>query len=104
MGIKTLTRNEFDGFKPMRAAGIEALIQEKEWFRDDASNILGAVLFDKTDKDWSFVIMGRDEKGKFRAIELDASIRTQDDARKKLMAKMSELEAKGDTVFPQDDD
>jgi hypothetical protein len=74
MAINSISREEFDAYQPARTPNIEALVEEVEWFADDRGVIIGALARDRTDNDWSFVVLGRDERGAFRAIEFDVSI------------------------------
>ena len=48
-------------------------------------------------------MLGRDERERFRAIDMETSIGTIEEARKILKAKMAKAIASGDTVFPQGD-
>src|SRR5260370_36481633 len=54
--------------------------KETEWWADDQERVLGIVILDLTDQDWSIVILGRDEAGMFRAIDVAISFGTQDEA------------------------
>jgi hypothetical protein len=100
--IKPLTRKQFNKFGPARSSLIEVLTSEEAWYADSAENILGTVLFDKTDKDWGWVMLGRDPKGEFRAIETAASITTREEAAADLIAKMVHVSGSGQKVFEQD--
>ena len=103
MAIKSLTQSQFDAFNPQRAPGVEAIATEKSWFADDAGNVIGTILLDRSDNDWNYVILGRDESGAFRWIEGDSSFQTQELAQEKLIAAMTKLESSGEPVFPQGD-
>ncbi|HEV2294109.1 MAG TPA: hypothetical protein VGR35_09635 [Tepidisphaeraceae bacterium] len=102
MAIRAISRQEFNAKDPTREPLATMLADERGWFADDAGNIVGVVLFDKTDKDWAWVMLGRDPKGKFRAINTNVSLESQEDAQKDLMAKMAEVEKSGETTFEQD--
>ena len=103
MAIKTITKVQFDAFSPARTPMATAIATEKAWFTDDAGNIVGTVMFDQSDKDWNYVILGRDERGALRWIEGDSSFSSQDEAEQRLTAAMSKIEESGKTVFPQGD-
>lgn len=102
MAIKSITQSEFNAFKPSRSPIIAAITEEVEWFADDADTIIGAVIYDKIDSDWSYVILGRDERGSFRCIGGDTTIADRETATTQLRGAMSEVEASGQTVFRQD--
>ena len=95
MGIKNISQDEFDSYEPVRATITRFLVEEIGWYVDTHGNIIGAVLRDRTDNDWGYVILGRDEKGNFRCFDLEASIETEDSARKKLTAAMVKIGASG---------
>ncbi len=80
------------------------LHEEVEWFSDHSCRVLGAVVRDRIDDDWSYVVLGRDEHGIFRAIGLEVSIPDQKTAAECLRLHMMEYLAPGATVFPQGDD
>lgn len=79
----------------------ESIGEEVEWYADDAGNIIGIVVRDRIDNDWLYVIMGRDQEGAFRAFKTDVELPTREEARKQLQEAMREIEASGETVFPQ---
>ena len=103
MAIKRVAKTEFDKCNPARHPIMAKLTTEESWFKDDSGYVIGTVLLDKTDNDWSWVALGRDERGSFRAVEMNASLIDQDTAEKALLAKMTELESSGAKVFPQGD-
>jgi len=41
--------------------------EEVEWVADLLERVLGAVVRDRIDNDWSYAVLGRDEHGIFRA-------------------------------------
>ena len=78
--------------------------EEVEWFSDLLRRVLGTVVRDRIDDDWSYVVLGRDEHGIFRAIDFKVSLPTQETAAEQLGEKMREHLSTGATVFPQGDD
>jgi hypothetical protein len=65
--------------------------REVEWWSDLDEHVLGAVLLDTTDQDWAWVALGRDEKGLFRAIDLEVSIETQRKASPRLRVRLQNM-------------
>jgi hypothetical protein len=102
MAIEEISRHEFDAFSPARSAMVMTIAEEVSWHADTARNIIGAMFLEKTDKDWGFVILGRDPKGEFRAIKVGASIATKKGAKAQLLMEIGKVEESGETVFPQD--
>jgi len=59
-------------------------MQEVAWYADDNERVLGILQFYPDDEDWAFTVLGRDERGMFRAIDLGVSIATRVEAVKQL--------------------
>ena len=53
MGIRVVSRLEFDAYGPARAPESEDIFEETEWFADDAGVVIGLIAMDKSDRDWS---------------------------------------------------
>ncbi|HEY5704614.1 MAG TPA: hypothetical protein VIS96_03460 [Terrimicrobiaceae bacterium] len=87
----------------LKEADGHAIGEEAEWWSDDRGNVLGIVIDDLIDDDWSWVVLGRDDKALFRAIDLGVSLQTQDAASREVQAKINEHAADGSTEFPQGD-
>lgn len=101
-GIYSILRKDFDSFEPARGPLIGEVIIEKEWYANSDYTILGTITFDLIDDDWGFVVLGRDQKEKFRFMEGDVSLHTRELARKQLFAHMKKVMKSGQSVFPQD--
>jgi hypothetical protein len=99
--IESLLKREFDALKPARHAAAAAIAVEKEWFADRERIILGVLLLDRTDKDWAYVVLGRDELGTFRWIDGESSITDRDQGRQRLMTTIQKILESGQRVFPQ---
>jgi hypothetical protein len=80
-----------------------AIVQEKEWWADEDERVLGAVLLDNFDHDWSWIVLGRDEKGLFRGIDQDVSLSSQRKARAYLRVALENHARSGAAEFPQYD-
>ena len=103
MSIQSITRAEFDKFSPLRAPAAALILDEVEWFADEAGIVLGLIARDQADHDYFVGVLGRDEGGNFRAIDVNSGIVTLDEARSELIAKMERALATGKTVFSQGD-
>jgi len=86
-------------FSKLPAADIYG--EEKEWYADHLENILGAIILDKADQDWLYVVLGRDEDGQFKCIDVQINFDTIGKARTKLIGKIEEYSTRGQTTFPQ---
>jgi hypothetical protein len=98
-----VSRPEFDGYNPARAPESEEIFEETEWFADDDGVVIGLIARDKSDQDWFVGVLGRDERGTFRAIDVESCIENIDAARIQLIEKMEEALATGARIFPQPD-
>jgi hypothetical protein len=74
--------------------------REKEWWADPEELVLGVLLLDTTDSDWSWVVLGRDEIGSFRAIDLAVSLPNAEEARRQLQTKLLEYVGSKQSIFP----
>ncbi len=98
--IRSIPKTEFDEFKPAVFWKGE-IVEEKEWYVDSAENILGVLTFDSTDEDWGYLILGRDERGQFRAFDVKIIVETEAVARELLIERMTQIHDSGETVFPK---
>lgn len=63
-----------------------ALVQEFHWFESDDGRVLGVQTWDRFDRDFGWIALGRDERGQFRAIDVDSSLPSAEHARDALAA------------------
>ena len=103
MPTKEISKERFDALCRVKRSCADYMSREVEWYSDAEERVLGIVLLDLQDDDWLWMVLGRDEAGLFRAIALDVSIPKQAEARTRLMVKLEEHSATGQTVFPQGD-
>ncbi len=99
--IHKLSEAEFDSFRPVRGP-LGALIgEEKEWYAARRENVIGVLILDRIDKDWSYVILGRDSRGRFRAIDAQVSFESPEEARTQLLNGLRRLSRTGKKLFRQ---
>ncbi len=98
--VESLLRCEFDALKPAKHPAAAAFAAEKEWFADRQRIILGSLLLLRADRDWAYVVLGRDEVGTFRWIEGEHSIQSRDQARERMLVTMLRILDSGQTIFP----
>jgi hypothetical protein len=103
MNLNRLRKARFDALCYSRNPIFDIAANVTEWWADAQEKVLGIVLLDLTDHDWSIVILGRDEVGMFRAIAVDVCFTTQGEASTHLQRRMLEFVATGATDFPQND-
>jgi hypothetical protein len=101
--VKILTPERYNAFVAWTRSPIADVVgEETDFFSTKDENLIGVVIKDLTDRDFGFVTLGRDEKGRFRAIDVKVSM-TRTDARHALLQNLKRHSETGETVFPQGD-
>lgn len=100
-GIKAVSRARFEALTFARHPFAVSMADEQEYYSDSNENVLGVITLDATDRDWAVVLLGRDERGVFRGMEVEVSTPHIDEGRKLLFRKIREYVETGQTVFPQ---
>jgi ribosomal protein L30 len=102
--IEPLSRRRFDGLAGYaRDPIVKTLFEELEWFATPGERVVGTLVRDYTDNDFGWVILGRDEHLRFRAIDVNHSLLTSDAARDQLLARMVAQNAGSDKSYYQGD-
>ena len=102
--IALLTKPRFDALAGYtRQPFILLLTEEVEWHATSDERVLGVVTRDRIDHDFGWVALGRDERLRFRAVAVNASLPRQDAARQQLFQRMRGLATEPDTKFHQGD-
>lgn len=101
--VKPLTKERFEALCRVRLPVACYVCTEIEWYADEKERVLGLLAIDNADHDWSWMVLGRDEAGLFRAIDFGVSLPTEEAARTVLVAKLQEHSATGERIFPQGD-
>ena len=73
---------------------------EHEWWADPSERALGLLCFDAAEKDWSWAVLIRKEKGAFRPY-LGAPRPSRDDAINRMQAFARSLVRCGPSIVPQ---
>ncbi len=103
-GVAPISAERYNAYVAWTRSPIIASIgDEVEFYANSAETLIGVLILDLTDRDYGYVILGRDEKGRFRAVDVKASM-TRATARKELFSSIASLGGNGETVFPQGDD
>lgn len=102
IAITKLDQKRFEAFVGhTRSPAAAYSSKEIEWYANDSESVIGVLLLDTIDYDYAAVVMGRDEAGRFRAIDTESSRSTQEDARSWLIEAMKLQAATGKRIFPQ---
>ena len=76
--VKPIPRTLFDLLAiGTRRARTRLMSTELSWWSDLNGEILGTVIFDKTDQDYGWILLTRDSIGRFRCADIDVSIPTE---------------------------
>ncbi len=103
--IHPISQERFNAFVLWSRAPIASLLnREVEWYADSKEWILGTVVLDLVDFDWSHCVLGRDKDGRFRFIAGGVSAPTQREANIRLMNEMNRQIKTGNSAFSQGDE
>lgn len=98
--IMPITKSQFRSVFPLDTDEF-GISTENGWFVDDSESFLGVVFEDRTDHDWGYAIVARDEYFVFRAIDTAHSKPYRQTARIELQLAMAKLVMQGQRIFPQ---
>lgn len=98
----SISRAEFDGLMAGTPQVLNAVVHQLAWYSTANYGILGTILLDEIDKDFSYVVLGRDTTGVFRGIEIDVSIESSMGAQELLLERLRVLQEGGQLVFSQE--
>jgi hypothetical protein len=87
-----------------RSPMMPLMVHELEWFEAGNEKVLGELAFDLSDDDYVCYVFGRDALGRFRAVWLEHSIPTVDEARVLLSTKIAEFAKMPPEEFHQGDE
>lgn len=104
MELKALSRRRFEALAGYtRKPEIILYVEEIEWYATADERLIGMLVRDRIDDDFGWVILGRDERLRFRAIDVNSSLPTPDTARQQLFTRMREQYEKPDEAYHQGD-
>jgi hypothetical protein len=102
--LQTISKRRFDALAGYtRMPIVTAISDEFDWYATPDERVLGVVLHDRIDDDFSWVALGRDETLRFRAVGVRASLPTPEAARQGVIAELEKLSTAPDEEFYQDD-
>ena len=99
--ISRLRYNSIAGYA--RRLGAFVLSQELAWFEHRNGRVLGTLIRDRTDNDFGGIIMGRDENGCFRCVEVTKFSDSIEIAANELKARMELWSRRPERDFVQGD-
>jgi len=100
--MKELSRLRFDALAGYsRGPGTLVDSIELEWYSEAEEKVLGVLIQDTYDRDYSCVILARDRVGRYRAVEVPPFVPTVDQARQVMRAALQAWSAKDLVEYEQ---
>lgn len=104
ISVKNITEQKFNAYVGItRNPILFSIAKEIAWYANTDETIIGVILFDFSDSDYNPLLLGRDEVGRFRAIDLSTSYLKFEDAENWLINTIKWLSGLGKKIFPQGD-
>ncbi|WP_198343906.1 hypothetical protein [Burkholderia ubonensis] len=102
--VKALTRERYNAFVAWTRSPIATVVgEELEFLSTLDEHVIGVLIFDRTDRDYGYVSLGRDEKGRYRCIGIEVSM-SRNDAQHALLKELKRHFDSGVKIFPQGDE
>jgi ribosomal protein L30 len=102
--IRELSSRRFNALAGyVRNPATVTFLEEAEWYATRDERVVGMVVRDLADDDWGWIILGRDERLRFRAIDVMSSLPSIERARCDLMERMEFQNGEPDEAFYQCD-
>jgi hypothetical protein len=96
MAVRKISEEQFHKYNVLKSPMANSLGTEESWYEEKDNNLIATIINDRYDKDWSFVILAKNENNEFTAIDLGISIKEQNDAERQVVIKLNELSKTGE--------
>lgn len=105
VAMRSITQMRFNALAGY-CRGPRALIDAEElaWFEHGGERVLGVIIMDTQDRDYSGMVLARDRKGRFRFVGLNDFVPTQRHAKVLLRPKMEQISMLPDEDYYQGDE
>jgi hypothetical protein len=101
--MKRLSRLRFDALAGYIRDPRSALVSEElAWYGEQDERVLGVILRDTVDDDYVSIVLGRDERQCFRAVDVDSSLPSFSGAKRTLNSAIERWTTRPDEDFYQD--
>jgi hypothetical protein len=102
MAVRAIDERRFNALAGyIRDPRLVWVVQEYDWLTTDDGRLLAVLTWDRIDYDFGWIILGRDERRQFRAIDVDSSISSSDKARERVLEAMARWQLKPDEAYHQ---
>ena len=98
--IKNISQEKMDRFLPQRPNIDRFIGAEVEWFSDEVGNIIGTIAEGTTNVNWGYVVLRRDDRGKYHFWDLETGIESCDAARIQMVHTMEAIRKSGQNHSP----
>jgi hypothetical protein len=103
--MRRITRRQFDAFCYARQPLLRIISEEVDWFEAFNKKLLATIVFDRTDSDYGYIILGRDSQKMFRCIDVSANFcSTKIEAEHNLRKYISKYKDDGNEFYSQGDE
>ncbi len=102
--LRELSRRRFEALAGYaRTPEIVLYVEEIEWYATCDERLIGLLVRDRIDHDFGWIILGRDERLRFRAIDVNGSLPSPEAARQQLFERIKEQYERPDEDYHQGD-
>jgi hypothetical protein len=103
--IREISLRQFNAYCYSRLPYLRVFSNEVAWFEAFDKKLLAVIVYDYSDVDYGFVILGRDELKTFRAVELpDGFYETKEEAIARMKIIIQKFENDGKQIYAQQDE
>lgn len=100
---KPLSRERYNAFIAWARSPIAKMVGiEVDFYSTVDEHVISVLVMDRTDRDYGYVTLGRDEKGRFRCVDVEMNM-NRSDAQHALLKNLKMHFESGKTLFPQGD-
>lgn len=104
MAIKRIDLKRFNALAAHTRSPAAAFVsREIDWFSNEDESLLATLMLDTVDEDYVGIVLGRDEAGRYRCIDVESSIPTPDEAFFWIEHAIAWHGRNAQEVFPQGD-
>lgn len=91
-----MTQARFDLLTMGTRLPMAVMVEELSWWSCEDETLIGMVARDRTDDDYSWMVLARDRIGRFRAASFDVSLSSPEIAERRLVVEMAKVIDKGE--------
>jgi len=101
MSFENIGKEQFDKFQPPHLVFSRLMLEQVEWFSNEAGSIIGTIA-GKIDNGWIYAVLTGDRRGNFRVSNLGGHSDNLKAARSRFLLDMEVAEKKREDVSRQE--